>query len=93
MKTLNMQITLSTYQELSDNEQLNPTFISGVLYNAYFDYSQKNIPKELKQPTAKYALKISEEIHLDFKRAALENNITLSELSGCLFEKYYNEVK
>lgn len=89
MKTLNMQITLSTYQELSDNGQLNPTFISGVLYNAYFDYSQKNIPKELKQPTAKYALKIEDDVHIDFKRSALENGITLSELSGRLFEYYY----
>lgn len=93
MKTLNMQITLSTYQQLSDNGELNPPFISKVLSNAYMSYSDNNIGKELKQPTAKYALKIDDVVHYEFKRSALENSITLSELSGRLFEKYYQLYK
>lgn len=93
MKTLNMQISLSTYQLLSDNGQLNPSFINDVLITAHANYSYKNIGAELKEPTVKYALKVAEEMHYDFKKTAVDLKITLSELSGRLFEKYYNEVK
>lgn len=85
MKTLNLKLSLSTYNLLCDNGQLNPNYIKEVF--AIAD-SLEDLP-ELKAPTVNYALKVDNAFHLNLKRCALENDLTLSEISGRLFEKYY----
>lgn len=87
MKTLNLKLSLATYNLLCDNRQLNPDYIKEVFSLAD---NLEDLP-ELKTPTVNYALKVDNAFHLYLKRCALEMDITLSELSGRLFEKYYRK--
>lgn len=110
MKTLNMDITLTTYNELSDNGELNPPFIRGILEQACQNLDQEEINKlkgksykdyntvatqlpDMPEAIVKYTLKIDDEVHHTFKQLALDERVTLSEISGRIFVKYYNEVK
>lgn len=86
MKTLNIKLSLDTYNLLCDNGQLNPTYIKEILL---LDSNYENLP-ELSSPTVNYALKVDNDFHLNLKRCALENEMTLAEISGRLFEKNYN---
>lgn len=86
MKTLNIKLSLDTYNLLCDNGQLNPPFVKEVLS---LDNKLKKLP-ELSSPTVNYALKVDNAFHLHLKRWALENSMTLAELSGRLFENNYN---
>ena len=86
MKTLNMKITIDTYNILCDKGQLNPPFINEILS---LDNNLQNLP-EFSAPTVIYALKVDNAFHLHLKRCALENNMTLAEISGRLFENNYN---
>lgn len=86
MKTLNIKLSLDTYNLLCDNGQLNPPFVKEILsLNNNFE----NLP-ELSAPTVNYALKVNNAFHLQLKRCALENEMTLAEISGRLFENNYN---
>ena len=86
MRTLNIKLSLDTYNLLCDNGQLNPPFVKEILY---LDNNFDSLP-ELSTPTVNYALKVDIAFHLHLKRCALEKNMTLTELSGRLFENNYN---
>lgn len=86
MKTLNIKLSLDTYNLLCDNGQLNPPFVKEILS---LDNNFENL-LELSAPTVNYALKVDNAFHLQLKRCALESNMTLAELSGRLFEHNYN---
>ena len=86
MKTLNIKLSLDTYNLLCDNGQLNPPVVKEILS---LDNNLQNLP-ELSSPTLNYALKVDNAFHLHLKRCALENEMTLAEISGRLFESNYN---
>ena len=86
MKTLNIKLSLDTYNLLCDNGQLNPTYVKEILS---LDSNLEILP-ELSSPTVNYALKVDKAFHLQLKHCALENEMTLAEISGRIFEKNYN---
>lgn len=98
MKTLTIQLSLTTVNKLDDNAQFYPNYIKTVIKKAHEDilYDLVHTPvKDLppvQSPTVNYAVKVSNDLHLDFKNCAIANQLTLAEFSGRLFELYYNGV-
>lgn len=87
MKSLNIKIPISDAQDMDDNEQLNPTYLSEFITANLSHTDILDMP--ISELCYNYTFKIDSELHKSIKLKALEVNLPMNELVGRLIDKYY----
>ena len=87
MKSLNIKIPLSDAQDMDDNAQLNPIYLTEFI-TANLIHSD-NLEHPISDLCYNYTFKIDSELHKSIKLKALEVNLPMNELVGRLIDKYY----
>ena len=87
MKSLNIKIPISDAQDMDDNAQLNPTYLSEFITATLIHADSLDMP--ISDLCYNYTFKIDSELHKAIKLKALEVNLPMNELVGRLIDRYY----
>ena len=87
MKSLNIKIPLSDAQDMDDNEQLNPIYLSEFI-TATLNHND-SLDNPIRELCYNYTFKIDNDLHKSIKLKALELDLPMNELVGRLIDKYY----
>ena len=87
MKSLNIKIPLSDAQDMDDNAQLNPIYLSEFI-TATLNRTD-SLDNPIRELCYNYTFKIDNDLHKAIKLKALELDLPMNDLVGRLIEKYY----
>lgn len=87
MKSMNVKIPLDIAARMSDNAELNPSFITGLIVTNF-----RSLPKlveKIEEPAFNYTFKIDSDLHKSIKFKAIELDLPMNELIGRLIVEFY----
>lgn len=87
-KTLEIKIPLSIYTDLSERGRLNPTFINEWIATHITDMTDLT-EVHIVEPTPNYSFKVDRAIHKQLRQYSLDHDLTMNELVGRAFTKFY----
>ena len=88
MKSLNIKIPLSIAQELDNNGQLNPNYITGFIV-ANINSVDSVLDKPINEMTYTYTFKVPTEVHSSLKLLSVVKDIPMNEIIGRLLTYNY----
>lgn len=88
MKSLNIKIPLSIAQQLDDNAQLNPEYLTGFLVS-HLSYGSTIKNHKLEGLMYNYTFKAPKDLHRMVKLKAIELDLPMNEFAGRLLAYYY----
>ena len=90
MKSLNVKIPVDLAERMSDNAELNPSFLNKFIAENYHLIDEQ-LDKPLNALSYNYTFKVDSSLHKDLKMTAVELDIPMNELIGRLLVKYFEE--
>ena len=87
MKSLNIKIPISDAQDMDDNAQLNPIYLTEFI-TAYIIHAD-SLDKPITDLCYNYTFKIDSKLHKTIKLKSLEVDLPMNELVGRLLAKFY----
>ena len=89
MKSLNVKIPADLAERMSDNAELNPSFLNEFIVENYHLIDEQ-LDKPLYARSYNYTFKVDSSLHKDLKMTAVKLDIPMNELIGRLLVKYYD---
>lgn len=91
MKSLNIKIPLSIAQQLDDNAQLNPSYITGFIVT-HLKEVDSVLDKPITEMSYNYTFKVPADLHQVVKIKSVEKDLAMNDLIGRLLACYYGGV-